>query len=81
MVDDQERDAMRIRKKSFFSLLFFILVMMTASCTMQEVASAASGQEVTRHYEIALEGGTGKASIQSPVEVRIKDGSMTARLV
>ena len=72
---------MRIRKKSFFSLLFFILVMMTASCTMQEVASAASGQEETRHYEITLEGGTGKAGIQSPVEVRIKDGSMTARLV
>ena len=72
---------MRIRKKSFFSLLVFILIMMTASCTMQEVSPAAPGQEETRRYEITLEGGTGKAGIQSPVEIQIKDGSMTARLV
>ena len=77
----QERDSMRIRKKSFFSLLVFILIMMTASCTMQEVSPAASGLEETRRYEITLEGGTGKAGIQSPVEIQIKDGSMTARLV
>ena len=72
---------MRIRKKSGFSLLVFILVLMAASCVMQEVSPAASGQEETRRYEITLEGGTGKAGIQSPVEVQIKDGRMTARLV
>ena len=72
---------MRIRKKTGFSLLVFILVLMAASCVMQEVSLAASGQEETRRYEITLEGGTGKAGIQSPVEVQIKDGRMTARLV
>ena len=72
---------MWIRKKSGFSLLVFIFVLMAASCVMQEVSPAASGQEETRRYEITLEGGTGKAGIQSPVEVQIKDGRMTARLV
>ncbi len=72
---------MRIRKKPFIRLLMLLLVITAVSCAAQEASWAAAGQGETRHYEVTLEGGTGKAGIQSPAEVQIKDGSMTARLV
>ena len=55
--------------------------MTAASCASQEAPSDSPSKEETRYVSVAMEGGTGKASIASPAEVRIRDGAMEATLV
>ena len=70
---------MHIPKKTLICLIWLLFVMTAVSCAAQEAASETA--EETRLFHITLEGGSGKAGIQSPVEVKTVDGLMTARLV
>ena len=75
--------------------LIFICMISVTSCTGQgvtlheetssgSVTPTAAAEEITDGSflaDIRLEGGSGKAHIQSPVTVNVKDGEMSAVLV
>ncbi len=73
------------RSKLFIAmLLLFIGVFSVTSCALQGVTSDnAKNGETDRTYfvDIGFEGGTGKAYIESPVEITEKNGKLTAKLV
>ena len=62
--------AMRLAMLLLFSLL---------ACLM--ACSCSASQDDWQSCEVALSGGTGRASVQSPAQVRVEDGSITARVV
>ena len=70
-----------LRKNVFLFLIMTGIIMTAASCASQEAPSDSPSKEETRYVSVAMEGGTGKASIASPAEVRIRDGAMEATLV
>ncbi|MCR5674101.1 MAG: ABC transporter substrate-binding protein [Lachnospiraceae bacterium] len=65
----------RIRIRALIPALVILCALLT-SCASREVSSAE-----TRFVDIRMEGGSGKASIRTPVEVTVEDGRMTARFV
>ena len=73
-----------ISKLFIAMLLLFIGVFSVTSCALQGVTSDnAKNGETDRTYfvDIGFEGGTGKAYIESPVEITDKNGKLTAKLV
>ncbi len=77
------------KKTPFNRITAFLCIVLMAfcvtSCASREVTSAIeekipAGDE-TVYADITLEGGTGKAYIESPVEISIKDGKMSAKLI
>jgi len=72
------------RIRAVLAALIMILLG-TVSCTLRETVLDISGNEKgdqkTGLYDISLEGGSGKAYINSPVEVKEKDGTLYAVLV
>ena len=68
---------MRIKRKlklNIILVLLFTCMIFTVSCSKQETASSETPESKTIYYAISFEGGSGKAYIESPVEVTI-DGS------
>ena len=74
-----------ILKKYIVTLCFILGIVSVTSCAMQEVTAtkekSGQAQEKTYLIDIAFEGGSGKAFIESPVEVTDKDGNLTARFI
>ena len=67
-------------KKVFVWLLLAILLVSAFACktTSQKEAAIADG---TYRVAVTLEGGSGKASIESPAALAVKDGKMTLSVV
>lgn len=63
--------------------VFTVILALCACCTACSSAKGSSSSQVKTEYEVsvAMEGGTGKASIQSPAKVVHKDGVYTATFV
>ncbi len=61
-------------------LTAFAAAFITTSCCAQGVASIEQTKKTIR-IGITMEGGSGKAYIQSPVEVTVKNDAITARLI
>ena len=72
----------KIVKRAAAALLPLIIALFVTSCTSREV-TFQSQQENTRPYtvDITMEGGSGKAYVESPVEIFEKDRVTYARLV
>ena len=66
-------NVMKTLKKIKLMMTFMGLMLMVTSCGSRGVTSYA--------VEITMEGGSGKAGIESPVTITEADGRMTARLV
>ena len=74
-----------VLKNSIFFLCVVLMLICVTSCASRGVASYnQENAEITKEtylVDITFEGGTGKAYIQSPVEVTSIDGEMTAKFV
>ncbi len=72
----------RLLKDTFRSTYLIVVVLLCSiivtSCGTQEVTSIEDG---SYKCELTMEGGTGKAYINSPVDITIKNGSIYATLV
>lgn len=64
--------------KIIITVLACIMIMFVTSCGKQEVTSLSDGKYKA---DITMEGGTGKAYIQSPVTINVTDGQIEAVLV
>ena len=71
-------------KKTLFAaaVLLLLIICVTAGCT-NKADSGKNKVPADGIYEIAvtLSGGTGKASVESPARLTVREGRMTARLV
>ena len=72
------RPLYRITGIPFFLFLVFLGVFSFFSCSRVKKNSLADG---TYSYDVAVEGGTGKAKILSPVEVKVEAGKTTVTLL
>ena len=66
-----------MRKKTLCAALAILLLLLCAACG-QKTKALSDG---TYRIEAALTGGTGRATIASPLTLTVKDGQMTATLV
>ena len=67
--------------KRLTSLLLAILsLMLLFGCIKNDSVKNTLPSDGKYEIEVTMEGGTGKASIQSPTELEVKDGKMTARI-
>ena len=67
------------REKAASAVL--VALVLAAVCCLQRTALAETAPEEKILVDITMEGGSGRAYIQSPVEVVSRDGAMTAKLV
>ena len=66
-----------MRKKTLCAALAILLLVLCAACG-QKTKALSDG---TYRIKAALTGGTGRATIASPLTLTVKDGQMTATLV
>ena len=66
-----------MRKKTVCLVLAVLLLVLGAGCGKKAKALA----DGSYHIEATLTGGTGRASIASPLTLTVKDGQMTAAIV
>lgn len=66
-----------MRKKTLCAALALLLLLLCAACGRKTKALS----DGTYRIEATLTGGTGRATIASPLKLTIKDGQMTATLV
>ena len=67
--------------KRLISLLLAVLALVLLfGCIKKETVQNIVPSDGRYEIEVTMEGGTGKASIQSPTELEVKDGKMTARI-
>lgn len=58
-------------------IISIILMLLLFGCGAKKTAA----EDGTYDISVTMTGGSGKASIQSPTQITIKDGSMTAKIV
>lgn len=68
-------------KFNIFLVLLFACMTFTVSCGKQEIDSSETQESNTKYYSISFEGGSGKAYIESPVEVTIDGSDITAQFI
>ena len=66
-----------MRKKAICAVLMLLLLLLSAGCE-KKAKPLADG---TYHIAATLNGGTGRASIASPLALTVKDGKISATLV
>ena len=66
-----------MRKKTVCFILAILLLALCAGCQKKSKALA----DGSYHIEVALTGGTGRASIASPLTLTVQDGQITATLI
>lgn len=66
-------------KKIQFLFIYIAITFIVTSCGKQEVSSVLSNGEYKAN--LTMEGGTGKAYIESPVSIKAENGKVTATLV
>lgn len=66
--------------KSFFGTKHFLLLCLCMLITFPSMA-AKSPADGNYSVDVTLTGGTGRASIQSPAEISVKDGEIAATIV
>lgn len=67
-----------MKKKSLLFLLALVVMLALVSCQNSPTQSLHDGSYTA---EVTLSGGTGRASVQSPAVLTVKDGAFTAELV
>ncbi|SFQ47155.1 iron complex transport system substrate-binding protein [Lachnospiraceae bacterium XBB1006] len=67
-----------MKKRGWLAILFGLIILALAGCQTKKEEKLADGKYKAT---LTMEGGTGKASIASPVDVTVKDGKLTATLV
>ena len=75
-----ERKDMRNRKKSAIVSFAMSLIMLFGSAVMVPAAADTKLEDGTYTAAVELEGGTGKASVDSPCEITVKDGEVMAEI-
>ena len=71
---------MRNRKKSAIVSLAISLIMLFGSVVMVPAAADTKLEDGAYTAAVVLEGGTGKASVDSPCEITVKDGEVMAEI-
>ncbi|MBE5906430.1 MAG: ferrichrome ABC transporter substrate-binding protein, partial [Lachnospiraceae bacterium] len=67
-----------MKKRGWLAILFGLMILTLVGCQTKKEDKLADGKYKAT---LTMEGGTGKASIASPVDVTVKDGKLTATLV
>ena len=68
-----------MRKKTLCVVLVILLLVLCPGCRKEKEPEALA--DGTYHIEVTLTGGTGRATIASPLELTVQDGQMSAKIV